>query len=277
VKDQSSEVIRIEPEQGVFDALRLAELASGRELLYFLVWRDLKVRYRQTLLGFFWVVLQPVLMMGIYCVVFGSFVKLPSGSYPYALFVLAGIIPWTFVSNAVSESGNSLLANAHLISKVYFPRLYLPLARILVLLFDFAVASLLLFVTALCFGVTLSATLLLVPLVFLLCACLSLGTGALFTALNVKYRDFHYIVPFSLQVCMFCTPIIYPAGAIPARYRWVLDLNPMTGIVETYRFAFLGGELRAAPLIYSVLVALGVLLAGVMYFNHAEHGFADII
>lgn len=254
-----------------------AEIVSYRELLFFLVWRDLKVRYRQTLLGIFWVVLQPVLMMGLYSMVFGTFVKFPQGRSPYALFVLAGIIPWTFVSNAISDAGDCLLANSALIGKVYFPRIYLPLARIIVLLFDFAIASVLLLAVVVCLGRPISVSILLVAPVFLLCSCISLGVGALFTALNVKYRDFHYILPFALQVGMFCTPVIYPVGAIPAGFRWLIDLNPLTGIVEAYRAAFLGGELRPAALIYSATVSLGVLAAGVLYFNHVEHRFADII
>lgn len=257
--------------------IKAKELIAYRELLYFLVWRDLKVRYRQTFLGVFWVVLQPVLMMGLYSIIFGSFIKLPQGNYPYSLFVLAGLIPWTFISNSVSDSGNSLLDNAHLIDKVYFPRVYLPMARIFVLLFDFAISSVLLFIVVVSFRVPFSVSLLLIPLVILLCIFISLGAGALFSALNVKYRDFHIIIPFALQVLMFSTPIIYPVEAIPARFRWIIDLNPLTGIMEAYRVAFLGGELHPAMLIYSTIVSLGVLLAGVLYFNHVEHRFADII
>lgn len=270
-------VVNIEPHRG-FDAASLAELFTSRELLYFLVWRDLKVRYRQTLLGVFWVVLQPLLIMALYSIIFGSFVKLPQGGhYPYALFVLAGVIPWNYVSSAITDSSNSLLGNAHLIGKVYFPRIYLPLARILVLLSDCAISTLLLLVIALGLGAPVTGALLLVPVAVLLCTSLSLGLGALFTALNVRYRDFYYIVPFGLQVWMFCTPIIYPAQAIPARYRWIVDLNPMTGIVDLYRAAFLGEGLHLVSLVYATCVVAIILAGGVYYFSRAEHRFVDLI
>jgi lipopolysaccharide transport system permease protein len=275
--DSSGDIVIIEPVRK-FRGIMLTEFISHRELLYFLVWRDLKVRYRQTFLGVFWVVLQPLLMMGIYSVIFGSFVRLPHGNYPYALFVLAGLIPWTFISNAVSDSGNSLLANAHLISKVYFPRLYLPAARVLVLLVDCTISTTLLCIIAFYFGIRFTPLfLLLLPLAFLLCISVVLGAGALLSALNVKYRDFHYIIPYALQVLMFCTPVIYPAEVIPARFRWIIDLNPLTGIVEIYRAAFLGGALRPAMLAYSIISSLLLLFAGVIYFDNVEHRFADII
>ncbi len=277
MREISTNIVTIEPYRGVTLA-PLGDLGSYRELLLFLVWRDLKVRYRQTLLGVFWVILQPLLIMGLYSVIFGSFVKPPQGGgYPYELFVLAGIIPWGFFSSAVSDSSNSLLGNAQLIGKVYFPRILLPLSRILVLLCDCTIATGLLLVVALCFGIRVSGALLLVPLAVLLCALLSLGMGALFSALNVRYRDFSYIVPFGLQVWMFCTPIIYPSEAIPTRFRWIIDLNPMTGIVDLYRAAFLGAALSPAALIYSVCTTLAALAGGYWYFSRTEYRFVDII
>lgn len=273
---KENEVVIVEPSRD-FNITMLRELISHRELLYFLVWRDLKVRYRQTFLGVFWVVLQPVLMMALYSIIFGSFIKLPQGNHPYGLFVLSGLIPWTFVSSAVSDSGNSLLSNAHLVSKVYFPRIYLPAARILVLLVDFTIATTLLSVVAIVFKVRFSASVMILPLTFVLSASIALGLGGLLSALNVKYRDFHYLVPFALQIWMFCTPVIYPAEVIPEQFRWIIGLNPMTGIVESYRSVLLGGAIQLSVLAYSSVISLIVLIIGVLYFYHVESKFADIV
>lgn len=270
------DVIVVEPRRH-FNFSRLAELFIHREVLYFFVWRDLKVRYRQTSLGLFWVVLQPLLTMGLYSVIFGSIVKLPQGVQSYSLFVIAGIIPWTFFAGSVSESGNSLLANAHLIGKIYFPRLYLPATRVIVLLVDFSVATTLLCLVLLILNIPIASSLAILPLAMAFCVILAFGTGALLSAINVKYRDFHYIIPFALQIWMFCTPIIYPVQVIPAKYRWIIDLNPMTGIVELFRTALLGGSVPTSVLLYSGGISLVFLFIGVLVFERAQHKFADIM
>lgn len=270
------ELTVVEPRRH-FNIHLLAELVTHRELLYFFVWRDIKVRYRQTVLGLFWVVLQPLLMMGLYSVIFGSIVKLPQGAHPYSLFVVTGIIPWTFLSGSLSDAGNSLLANTHLIGKIYFPRLYLPAARILVLLVDFSAATTLLCLVSLVLNPQIVASLAMLPVAMAFCVTLAFGAGALLSALNVKYRDVNYIIPFALQIWMFSTPIIYPVEVIPAKFRWIVDLNPMTGIVELFRAALLGGAIQPSVLLYSGGTSLAILLIGVYCFERVQHKFADIM
>jgi lipopolysaccharide transport system permease protein len=252
-------------------------LLHYRELLFFLVWRDLKVRYKQTAIGVIWVVLQPVLMMLIYSMIFGAFLKVSTDGIPYSLFVLAGIVPWTFFANVVSDSGNTLLNNAQLIGKVYFPRILLPLARIMALMVDFGVAICVYFAFAAYFDTKFTLSILFLPVLLVLIILAALGTSTLLSALNVRYRDFQYIIPFTVQVWMFCTPVIYPINAVPERFRWIIQLNPISGIVENFRAILLGKPLLFGELVFSAISVVIMCVAGVFYFYHAQRKFADII
>ncbi len=219
-------VVRIRP-SGRWAALNLRDLWEYRELLYFLTWRDIKVRYKQTLLGVAWVIFQPLLSMIIFTFVFGRMVGVPSDGIPYALFAYAGLLPWTFFSGAVTRSGNSLVGSAHLITKVYFPRLIIPGAAVAAGLIDFAIAFILLAVLMACYSVPLGFGLLMLPLLVLLTALLALGIGMWASAMNVKYRDVGHILPFMITLGMFASPIIYPSSIVPAKWRWLFELNPL--------------------------------------------------
>jgi lipopolysaccharide transport system permease protein len=270
-------LVRIEP-RGARRLLDVGELWAYRELLYFLMWRDVKVRYKQTALGVAWIVLQPLLTMLVFTVIFGRLARLPSDGVPYAIFAYAGLLPWTFFANAVNVSGNSLVGSSHLITKVYFPRLIIPAAAVGALLVDFALAFLLLGALMLYYGVAPTAALLaVVPLVGLT-VLLAVSTGLLLSALNVKYRDVRHVIPFMVQMWMFASPVIYPVSIVPERWRWLAGLNPLTGIIEGFRAALFPGK----PFDWTVLgvsVAATVLLffASVYAFRRMEREFADII
>jgi homopolymeric O-antigen transport system permease protein len=259
--------------------LRLAvrELWAYQELLLFLTWRDIKVRYKQTALGAAWAVLQPLSMMLLFTLFFGKLGGMPSDGVPYPLFAYAGLLPWTFVANAVINSGNSLVGSASLITKVYFPRLIVPGAAVLAGLVDFAIASLVLFVLMPFWGRGPGWGLVLLPPLALLATLLALAVGLLMSALNVKYRDVRYALPFLVQLWMFATPVIYPASVVPARWRWALMLNPAAGIVEGHRAAFLGGAFDWPALGLSLAVTLGLLALASLAFRRMERGFADVI
>ena len=266
----------IEPSKG-WRMLDLRELWSYRELLGVLVIRDIKVRYKQTFLGVFWVVLQPLAAMGIFTLVFGKLAKIPSEGYPYALFVYAALLPWTFFANAVGSSGNSLVSSAGLIGKVYFPRLIVPIAAVGAGLVDFAVSAAVLLLLLIAFGAGWSVNLLAAPFLAAAVVFTALGTGILLSALVVSYRDFRNVIPFLLQVWLYTTPVIYPAGLIPGQWRWVLYMNPMAGLVEGFRSVFLGKPFDPPALVASFAGAILLFLAGVLYFERVERNFADII
>ena len=266
----------IEPSKG-WRMLDLRELWSYRELLGVLVIRDIKVRYKQTFLGVFWVVLQPLAAMGIFTLVFGKLAKIPSEGYPYALFVYAALLPWTFFANAVGSSGNSLVSSAGLIGKVYFPRLIVPIAAVGAGLVDFAVSAAVLLLLLIAFGAGWSVNLLAAPFLAAAVVFTALGTGILLSALVVSYRDFRNVIPFLLQVWLFTTPVIYPAALIPERWRWVLYANPMAGLVEGFRSVFLGKPFDPLALGASFAGAILLFIAGVLYFGRVERNFADII
>jgi len=266
----------IEPASG-WRALDLNELWAYRELLWVLAARDIKVRYKQTVLGAGWAIIQPVMTMVVFSIIFGRFAKMPSEGFPYPVFVYAGLLPWTFFANAVTRSGSSVVGSAHLISKVYFPRLIIPLSSIGTGVVDLAVSTAVLFVIMLYFGVEWSANLLAAPLLLMLVVFLALGVGTLIAALNVAYRDFSYLTPFLVQLWMFATPVIYPASLVPERWHWLLYLNPMSGIIEGFRSAFLGKPFDLLPIGLSLLTAIVLFLIGVLYFEKVERRFADII
>ena len=258
--------------------LGLRELWQARELIYFLAWRDLKVRYKQTVLGATWAILQPVAGMVVFSVIFGRLVGVPSDDVPYPVFSLAALVPWTFFSNGVTQAANSLVGSRSLITRVYFPRLAVPLASVLAGLVDLAVAFVVLVATLAAFRLIPDARLLALPLFVLLAIVTALGAGLWLAALNVRYRDVRYAVPFLLQFWLFVTPVVYSTTLLPPAWRWVYALNPMTGVVEGFRYALLGtGALSAAVLAVSVAAALIVLVTGVLYFRRVESSFADVI
>lgn len=250
------------------------DLWVHRELLYFLTWRDVKVRYKQTLLGAAWAVLQPLLLMLIFTFAFGRLVGVKSGGLPYPLFAYAGLLPWMFFANAVTNSGNSLIGNTNLIKKVYFPRIIIPTAAVAAGLVDLGIGFLLLIVLLGYYHVELHSSLLLLPLLLVLLTLLALGVGMWTSALNVKYRDVRYALPFLIQVWLFASPVIYP---VPARWRWLLALNPMTGIVQGFRAAFFGQPVDWGTLELSSAITLLILVYSTFAFSRMERSFADVI
>jgi len=266
----------LEPTRG-WRALNLHELWAYRDLLYIFAWRDVKVRYRQTLLGAIWVMGQPIVTMLIFTLLFNRIARIDAGGIPYPLFVLGGVLIWNFVSGAISHAGNSLLGASHLISKVYFPRLIIPFANVVTDIVDFAIAALLLIPLMFWYGMTPGLEILLAPLVVLLAAGLALGAGLWIAALNVEYRDIRVVLPWVLQISMFATPVVYPIAAIPERYQWIAYINPMSGIVEAFRACLLGTPFEAPLLIWSAVAAVLLLVSGAFYFRRMERRFADIL
>jgi lipopolysaccharide transport system permease protein len=258
-------------------ALDVRDLWSHRELFYFLAWRDVKVRYKQTALGAGWAILQPLISMIVFTMLFGRLARLPSDGQPYAIFSYAGLLPWNFFTNAVTNSSNSLVNSNNLITKVYFPRILVPTAAVGAALVDIAIASTMLLAIMPIYGVGFHASLLmLVPLVGLT-ALTAASFGIWTAALNVKYRDIRYALPFVIQLLMFLTPVIYPITFLPARWRWVLRLNPLSGIIEGFRDAIFGRPFNWNGLAISVAVTLILLLAAALTFSRMEEEFADII
>lgn len=258
-------------------ALDFRSLWAGRDLLYFLMLRDVKVRYKQTALGVAWAILQPLLAMLVFTLFFGKVAKIPSNGVPYPLFAYIGLLPWTFFANAITNSGNSLVNNASLISKVFFPRLIMPGATIAAGLVDLGVSFILMFGLMAFYRVPLNWNLLVVPVLVLLTALLAFAVGVFFAALNVKYRDVRYALPFLVQLAMFATPIIYPSSMVKEEWRWALKANPMAGLVEAFRTAVLGGHFDFTALAVSMGLTIVLLAVGIFYFRSVEKYFADII
>jgi lipopolysaccharide transport system permease protein len=257
--------------------LNLGDLWAYRELLYFLTWRDVKVRYKQTLMGVAWVVIQPLATMLIFTFVFNRIARLDSGAIPYPLFAYSGLLLWTFFSGAVSAGTNSLISNTSLVTKVYFPRAFIPAAAVGAGLVDLAVGSVLLAALALYYAVHVTWALLVLPVFVALGAALALAAAMLASALTVKYRDLRHALPFLLQFWMFASPVIYPSGAVPARWRWLLAANPMAGVLEGFR-ASLAGLGFDWPLVAVPFFAAPLLLALAFYvFRRLEDTFADVI
>jgi lipopolysaccharide transport system permease protein len=273
--------IVIEPSQGWVN-LQLRALWQYRELLYFLVWRDIKVRYKQTALGVAWIVLQPVISMLVFSGLFGVLLKVPSGGVPYPIFAYTALLPWTYFAASLNRSSTNLVDSANLITKVYFPRLVIPLSGVLSGLVDFAVAFVMLVGLMLYYRIAPTSAVILLPLFLLLALLTALGFGLWLSALNVRYRDVKVMVPFIVQIWMYLTPVVYGSSLIPERFRWLLGLNPMTGVVEGFRWALLGRHLADAqapgPLfVVSIVIALLVLFTGAVFFRNTERTFADII
>jgi lipopolysaccharide transport system permease protein len=260
----------------VGDALR--ELWQRRELVFFLTWRDIKVRYQQTAIGFFWAILQPATTMLIFSLVFGRFARVPSLGVPYPVFAITGIVPWIFFATSVSQSSNSLVNSSALLGKIYLPRLALPLASLLSGVLDLGFASSLMLAMMAYYGIYPGLRIILVLPFFLLAFCTALGMGLWLSAVNVKYRDVRYAVPFLIQIWMFLTSIAYPTSLVPPRWRPIYHLNPMVAVVDGFRLALLNaGTLRMHDVGVSVLVASALLVTGCLYFLRAERQFADVI
>ncbi len=253
------------------------EIWQYRELLRFLVVRDIKVRYKQTLLGGLWAILQPFMSMIVFTIFFGMLAKIPSDNMPYPLFVYTALLPWQFFSNGIGNAGNSLVANSNLISKVYFPRIIIPAASLGAGLLDFAVAFSILIIMMLYYGIFPGAGLLLLPFLMLMIAITALGVGMILSALNVAYRDFRYVIPFLVQFWLFATPVIYPASIVPENWRWLINLNPMAGLITAFRSSLLNTSILWSDLFISSAVSVSLFIMGILYFARMERHFADII
>lgn len=268
---------RIQPSRG-WMALGLRELWEYRELLYFLTWRDIKVRYKQTVLGASWAILQPVMMMVVFSLFFGKLAKMPSDGVPYPIFSLAGLVPWTFFAYALTQSSNSMVQSANLVKKVYFPRLAVPIASVLSGVADFGIAFVVLLGMMFCFGIVPSWPIFILPFLLLLALVTSLGVGLWMSALNVLYRDVRYVIPFLTQIWMFATPIAYPTSIVPQQWRMLYGVNPMVGVVEGFRWALLGTNTQPGPMLFvSTLAAVAMLSSGAYYFRRMEKTFADVV
>jgi lipopolysaccharide transport system permease protein len=285
IKAPTSEppTIRIQPSRG-WTSLRLKDVWAYRELLYFLVWRDIKVRYKQTVLGAAWAILQPLMTMMVFTIFFGRLAKVGSDGLPYPIFSYAGLLPWTFFAQGLSQSSASLVGSSNLIKKVYFPRLVIPISSVLGGLLDFAIAFVVLIGMMAYYGIWPSVAVVSLPLLLLLAIGAALGVGMWLSALNVEYRDVRYVVPFFVQLWLFVTPVIYPASTVAAKLRelglptWLYGLNPMAGVVEGFRWALLGtGSRPGSVLLASVAVTVLLLASGAFYFRKMERTFADVV
>jgi lipopolysaccharide transport system permease protein len=270
-------VVVIAPAKG-WAALRLGELWASRDLLYFLAWRDVKVRYTQAAMGVAWAVVQPLLMMAVFSVFLGRLANVPSDGVPYPVFVFCGLVVWTYFANALATATESLVSSSNLVSKVYFPRLVMPLAALLSWLPDLAIAAVILVVIMLFYGLVPAATVVLLPLFAAGAVLAAAGVGVWLSALNVAYRDVRYAVPFLIQIGLFASPVVYPASLVPDHLRLLYGLNPMAGVVEGFRWALLGrGDAPLGLVAVSGATAVVLLITGLFYFRRVEHGFADVI
>ena len=269
-------LVVIQP-SGKLNLINLKDFWAYRELLFFLTWRDVKVRYKQTALGAAWAILQPLFMMIIFTIFFGRLAGVDSAGIPYPVFALAGLVPWTFFSNTITASGNSLVGSAHLITKVYFPRLIVPAAAMMAGLVDFVLSFLLLVALMIYYRVPLTAQIVFLPVLVLLTALFGLGVGTWMSALNVKYRDVRFALPFVIQLWLFVSSVILPSSAVPAKWRWILMFNPMSGIIEGYRSALFGLPFDWPALGVAAVLTVVMLFYSVYSFGKAERSFADII
>lgn len=267
----------VEPRHGWL-SLGLGELWRYRELLYFLTWRDIKVRYKQTLLGILWAIIQPVMTMVVFSVIFGNLAKLPSEGFPYPIFTFTALLPWQLFAFALTSSSNSLINNQNLITKVYFPRLIIPIASVLVGVVDFVISFLILIGFLLYYHIPLTFRFLTLPMFVLMAIASSLAVGLWLAALNVKYRDVRYMVPFITQFWMYATPVAFSLELIPQKWQYLVSLNPMTGVVEGFRWAILGKTSNILSLLLiSGGVVVALLIGGLVYFRRMEDEFADVI
>ena len=269
--------LRIDP-AGHWISIDFRELWHYRELLYFLIWRDVKVRYKQTVLGAAWAVLQPLSLMLVFSLFFGKLAKIPSDGIPYPLFTFCALLPWQLFANSLTESSNSLVGNQHLITKIYFPRLVIPISAVLAGLVDFAIAFIILLGLMFYYGVTPGWAVITLPGFVLLTIISALGVGLWLSALNVKYRDVRYTIGFMVQFWLFATPVAYSSNLIPEKWRIVYGLNPMAGVVEGFRWALLGNARPSGQMLWvSIAVVAVVFVGGLYYFRRMEQEFADIV
>ncbi|HEY6120334.1 MAG TPA: ABC transporter permease [Pyrinomonadaceae bacterium] len=269
-------LVIIEPSKA-WSSLDLHDLWRFRELLYFLTWRDVKVRYKQTALGIAWAIIQPLFTMLIFTLFFGRLAGVPSDNIPYPVFAYAGLLAWTFFANAITSSGNSLVGSSHLITKVYFPRMIIPGAAVAAGLVDFAIAFVILVILMVYYGVMITWNIFMFPALVLLTTLLALGIGMWLSALNVKYRDVRFALPFLVQLGMFVSPVIYPSSFLPEKFRWLLSINPMTGIIEGYRSSLFGRPFNWITLAASAAITLIMLIYSSYSFQRMEKSFADIV
>lgn len=272
-----SSVIRIEPSRG-WNFVKPRELFEYRELIYFLVWRDIKVRYKQTVLGAAWAIIQPFFTMIVFSIFFGRLAKVPSDGIPYPIFSYVALVPWTFFANGMNQGSSSLVSSSNLIKKVYFPRLAIPIATVLSGIIDFALAFIMLLGMMFYYGFLPTVNVLWLPFLLLLSLITSLGVSLWLSVMNVQFRDVRYIIPFLTQLWLFATPIAYPSSLLSEPWRTVYGLNPMVGVVEGFRWALLGTNTAPGPIvIVSALAALALLMTGTLYFRRMEKTFADIV
>jgi lipopolysaccharide transport system permease protein len=271
----------IQPTSGWF-SFQLGLIWQYRELLYFLVWRDIKVRYKQTALGVTWVILQPVVSMVVFTFLFGNLLGVPSGDVPYPIFSYAALLPWNYFASSINKSSTSLVMNTNLVTKVYFPRMVIPISSVLSGLIDFGFGFVVLIGLMIYYRIPPTWTILFLPAFLLLAIITALGFGLWLSALNVRYRDINYLVPYIIQIWMYLTPVIYSVTLIPEQFRFLLALNPMTAVVGGFRWALLGPYLASAQapgniIFFSFLVSLLVLITGAIFFRRTERTFADVI
>ncbi len=270
-------IVRIEPSRG-WVSLRLLELWEYRELLYFLVWRDIKVRYKQTVLGVAWAVLQPVMTMVVFTVIFSNFAKMPSDGFPYPVFAYTALLAWSLFAGALGRCSGSLVSQSHLITKVYFPRLIAPLSATISGIIDFAVAFIVLLGMMAWFNIVPSWGAAALPIFLLLALITALAVGLWLSALNVRYRDVGDVVPFLIQIWMYASPVAYPVSVVPANWRLLYGLNPMAGVIEGFRWSLLGKESPDFSVIaISAVAVIALLLGGLAYFKRMEPTFADVV
>ena len=271
----ASTTVRIEPPRGWFE-LRPHEVWQYRELLYFFVWRDVKIRYKQTAIGVLWVILQPILNMSVFTLFFGRLAKLPSDGLPYPVFYFSALVPWAYFSTALQSCTSVVVDNQRVITKVYFPRLILPLSAVVSGLVDFAISFVVLLVVTAIYGIKPTLAALWLPVLLLLAVLTALGVGLWMSALNALYRDVRYVVPFLVQFWMFASPVAYPSSLVPQRWRWLYGLNPMAGVIDGFRWALTGHGVAPGPLMLaSASAVMVVLLGGLFFFQRMEGTVAD--
>jgi lipopolysaccharide transport system permease protein len=274
---EQADVIRIKPSTG-WVSLKLQELWEYRELLYFLTWRDVKVRYKQTVLGAAWAIIQPFFTMVVFSLFFGHLARMPSDGIPYPIFSYAALVPWTFFANGVGKASISLVSNASLVKKVYFPRLCIPIASVLSGIIDFILAFIVLIMMILYYGLTPTTNIIWLPFLLMLSFVTSLGVSLWLSTMNVQFRDVQYIIPFLTQLWLFVTPIAYPSSLLSEPWRTIYGINPMAGVVEGFRWALLGTNTAPSSIIIvSSCVSLCLLIGGIFYFKRMEKTFADVV
>jgi lipopolysaccharide transport system permease protein len=275
---KKTDIVVIKPSRG-WVSLHLNDLWIYRELVYFLTWRDLKVRYKQSVLGVFWAILKPFLSMVVFSVLFGKLAKLPSDGIPYPLFYFVGNLPWDLFSTSLTIASKSMVSSSNMVSKIYFPRLIIPLSSVMASVVDFFISFIILVGLMIFYKYPLTLNVIWLPVLILLALITALGVGFWTSALLVRYRDFNYILPFLTQTWLFITPVLYSAKVIPEKWLWLYSLNPMTGVIESFRHAILGTTFSISPLMMaiSIFIAIVMFISGMFYFRRMEREFADMI